>query len=68
MPSGLTFEEWMSNVDQEISNRCGGLTSRDLPDQTYWDWWDSGEDTLDAAYMALEDAGFSFDEDEEYEG
>lgn len=67
MSNEVSFDEWMANVDWEISNLALGATSLDLPDQTYWDWWDSGVQAYDAACMALEDVGLSLDEDEEFQ-
>lgn len=36
-----TFEVWMKRVDETLS-RLYGITSEDLPDQCYQDWYDDG--------------------------
>jgi hypothetical protein len=52
----MTFERWMQAVDAEIERRTG-FTSDDLPDVSYWDWWDSGLTPIAAAGRVLRNAG-----------
>lgn len=52
------FAEWMAEVDEVIVETVG-LTSSDLPDCLWRDWFESGMSHKDAAAQALEDAGFS---------
>ena len=58
----LTFEQWKRQVDNAIGQACG-LSSDDLADCTYRDWYDSDVTPNDAAQMALEENDFPFDED-----
>ena len=53
----LTFEKWMSKVDAAISQICG-LTSEDLADQCYRDWYEDEMSPSEAASEALEAEGF----------
>lgn len=53
------FESWMRQVNAELSAICG-LSSDDLADQTYRDWYEDGISPEDAATMTLEDEGFPF--------
>lgn len=55
----MSFDEWMDAVDLAVEALCG-LSTLDLPDQTYRDWYDSGVDPDDAADMVLEAEGFPF--------
>jgi Family of unknown function (DUF5419) len=52
------LNEWMHKVDRALLKRCG-LTSRDLADQCYADWFDDGMSPAEAAELVLEDEGFS---------
>jgi len=54
------FTEWMADVDAALAAKLGGFTSRDLPDQTYRDWFDDGMDPREAAAEALAADGFPF--------
>lgn len=53
----VAFKSWMSKVDQGVISICG-LTSDDLPDQTWRDWFDDSIEPEEAAEMALENAGW----------
>ncbi|RMD98394.1 MAG: hypothetical protein D6816_16270 [Bacteroidetes bacterium] len=55
--NGMTFKEWMRQVDRELI-RKSGLSSRDLADQTYWDWFFDGISPEEAAEETLENEGF----------
>lgn len=46
------FEAWFAKVDVLMSARAG-LGPDDLPDQPYWDWFDSGYTPKQAAREAL---------------
>ncbi|MBP8055138.1 MAG: hypothetical protein KA314_04820 [Chloroflexi bacterium] len=52
------FQEWMAEVDEVVGETIG-LTTADLPDCLWRDWFDSGRPPQAAAAQALEDAGFS---------
>lgn len=47
-----SFEEWKKQVDQAINRICG-LSSDDLPDQPYRDWYEEGVPTATAARRAV---------------
>ena len=51
----LAFDEWMHRVDAEIGRRTG-LSSADLPDCNYRDWFDDGYTVREAAQEAIENA------------
>lgn len=53
----MTFEQWMKKVNQNISE-VAGLSSDDLADQTYMDWFEDGMTPMEAAMEALEAEGF----------
>lgn len=57
---GLTFRQWMRQVDLEVARHCG-LSASDLADQCYWDQWHDGVPPAEAAEEALLDEGFPFD-------
>ncbi len=48
-----SFQEWMKQVDAKIANNCGGLTSEDLPDCCYADWYGQGMSASVAARKAM---------------
>jgi hypothetical protein len=50
-----TFEQWMSEVDAEL-RRIIGLTHRDLPDVTYYDWYEARVSPKTAAKRVLKNA------------
>lgn len=50
--NGMTFKQWMTNVDKHMCNYTG-LTSDDLPDLNYWDMWYSEVSPLDVAIEVL---------------
>ena len=53
----MSFEEWMKMVDTVLANRdLYGLTSADLPDCCYRDWFDDGISPKSAATMALKNS------------
>jgi hypothetical protein len=49
------FRAWMKKVDAHISRKLGGLTSDDLPDCCYRDWFNDGTSPSKAAKMAMSD-------------
>ena len=51
-----TFLEWKARVNAVISRKTGGLTSDDLPDCMYHDWYDEGMTPAEAANEAVEAA------------
>lgn len=57
----MTFEQWMDKVDRLIANRTYGMTSADLADQPYRDWYDDGMSPKQAARQALVNEG-AYDE------
>jgi hypothetical protein len=52
------FDKWMWKVDTRLSRLTFGLTSGDMADQTWWDWWASGKSVEEAAEDCLVDEGF----------
>lgn len=56
-PDYPTYHEWMQAVDAHLRSRSG-LSSDDLADQTYHDWYDDGMDPIEAAEQVLENEGF----------
>jgi hypothetical protein len=50
----LSFDEWMKQVDAELTKRIG-LVSDDLPDQQYRDWYDAGTDPVLVAKRIIRD-------------
>jgi hypothetical protein len=61
MSTKTPFEQWMMAVDAAISSRTF-LSSNDLADQPYRDWFDDGISPEDAAYETLSNEGW-FDND-----
>ena len=52
------FNNWMNLVNMEIERLTGGLSSDDLTDACYCDWFDSGATPAEMAGIALEAEGF----------
>lgn len=52
-----TFERWAMLVDDEIE-RIAGVTSSDLEDCAYRDWYNRGVTPEKAAKKALRNSGF----------
>lgn len=50
-----TFEQWMKEVDSRLVNSIG-LTSLDLPDCPYRDWYEDGVTPRSAAARAKKGA------------
>ncbi len=50
------FEDWMKQVDAAIASTLYGMTSSDLPDVCYRDWFDDGCTPKAAARRAMRDA------------
>jgi len=53
----MSFEEWMEEVDKEVTDRSG-LSVNDLPDINFRDLFLSGADPEEAAEEVLENAGY----------
>jgi hypothetical protein len=47
------FKSWMADVDRELESLCG-LSSDDLADQCYMDWYEDGLSANEAAQEALD--------------
>ena len=56
------FDIWMKKVDSALARKCG-LTSEDLADCCYYDWYEDGVTPAEAADMVLEENDFPFEED-----
>lgn len=54
-PRKPTFEQWMQAVDDVLGRRIG-LSSQDLPDCCYRDWYDNGVQARHAAARAIKNA------------
>jgi hypothetical protein len=52
-----SFSAWMALVDAAISAKIG-LSSSDLPDCPFMDWWEDGMSAASAAKKALKNAEF----------
>jgi hypothetical protein len=52
-----TFEVWMTEVDNNIANVLCGMTSSDLPDVCYMDWYENGMTPKAAARKAIKNTG-----------
>lgn len=55
MAQKLTFGQWMTLVDQIIVSKVG-VSSLDLPDCCYRDWYDDGATVKSAASRAIRQA------------
>ena len=53
----MSFKQWMKKVDAVLIATCG-LSSHDLADCRYRDWYDDEMSPEEAARMALEYNGF----------
>ncbi|AQT28266.1 hypothetical protein SEA_JABITH_96 [Mycobacterium phage Jabith] len=49
----MSFERWLAGVDHVIGSMTGGLTHRDIADQTWHDWYDDELSPHEAAEMAF---------------
>lgn len=56
-PQPQTFAAWMRAVDRILLQTCG-LSSGDLGDQCFRDWYGDEVTPKDAAARVLEDEGF----------
>jgi Family of unknown function (DUF5419) len=63
----MTFEVWMTVVNERIASVLLGLDSDDIPDWGYWDAWNDGVNPNEAACEALKEAGMT-DADEYFSG
>lgn len=54
----MTFKEWMEEVDRAIARTVLGVTSLDLADQPFRDWFDDGMSAAEAATLTLQDEGW----------
>jgi hypothetical protein len=53
---GIRFQEWLQEVDGHLEATIG-LGHRDLPDQTWRDWFEDQVDPAEAAEYALDNEG-----------
>jgi hypothetical protein len=53
----MPFEKWMARVNRNVENVIG-LSTDDLSDCAYYEWYDCGISSAEAARMALEENGF----------
>jgi hypothetical protein len=51
------FEAWLKRVDAALEKRVG-LSSRDLADCSYYDWFEDGISPSQAARLVLQGEGF----------
>ncbi|ASZ75254.1 hypothetical protein PBI_MISSWHITE_88 [Mycobacterium phage MissWhite] len=56
----MSFERWLAGVDRVIGSMTGGLTHRDIADQTWHEWWADEYTPAMAAREALAREGFPF--------
>lgn len=52
------FATWMTLVDRGLARLTGGLSSSDLSDQSWRDWFDDGVRPQDAIRECLDNEGF----------
>ena len=52
MPTTKTYAQWMAEVNAAIEKKYG-LSSDDLPDCTYRDWYEEGATAKQAAGRAI---------------
>ena len=55
----MTFQEWMKEVDKEVSGICG-MGVNDLPDCCFRDEYEAGTEPSEMARIVLENAWFEF--------
>lgn len=57
---GLTYKEWLSQVDDELAKRGFPIQASELPDHPSLDrsWWEEGSPASDAASDILYDNGY----------
>lgn len=48
----MTFEQWMSLVNQNVEGQIG-LSTSDLPDCCYMEWYEEGKSPAAAARKAI---------------
>ena len=53
MTKRISFEEWKQEVDRQIANQLGGLTSDDIGDYRYADNWEEGVSPSKTAREAI---------------
>ena len=58
----MSFEQWMSEVDQVVGAIAFGLSVHDLPDIDFRGLYDAGETAQAVAEEALANADFPFEE------
>ena len=49
----VSFEAWMQKVDAAIASKLMGMTSGDLADMCYYDYWKSGKSPAAMAKLAV---------------
>jgi hypothetical protein len=52
MKNKMTFDQWMSLVNQHVESLCG-MSASDLPDCSYYAWWEEGKRPASAARIAV---------------
>ena len=52
-----SFNQWLAAVDRHLVRRVG-VTTGDLADQCYADWFEDGITPFQAAQLVLQDEGF----------
>jgi len=52
-----TFRGWIHAVDTAVQETAG-CSVHDLPDCTFYDWYEDGMPPSEAAQLALEEAGY----------
>ena len=50
------YDEWKGRVDAFLRDKLAGLSSDDLPDCPYRDWYEDGVSPLSAATRAIRNA------------
>ena len=66
MTTGNRFQNWLQQVDLELTKRCG-LSRDDLADQPWRDWHDDGLTAAEAAGECLVNEGLPALADDEWQ-
>jgi hypothetical protein len=64
MPTTISFDDWMKQVDHILSDEYCGFDTNDLADCSYRDWYDDGLTPLEATKKVIRYNGGSDECDE----
>lgn len=55
---GMSFNDWLEELDKAMRFQFGGFDSNDMPDWCWWDLWDSGLTPSEAFNDYMENQGY----------